>query len=68
MIILYLIGAYLLVGFVFAILFLLRWIQIVDEATHESPWTFKLTILPGCILFWPALLKRYLSKINTGHD
>ena len=66
MIILYCIGAYLVLGFLFSLVFISKWIHIVDEASHETSWSFKLTILPGCIVFWPVLLKKYLNaKSNT---
>lgn len=65
MMILYLAIAYLFIGALFAILFLIRLIRVVDEAAAESPWTFKLMIFPGCIVFWPVLLKKYLKARNT---
>lgn len=68
MVILYLVIAYLFAGIVFAILFLTRLIQVVDEATVESPWTFKLLIFPGCVVFWPVLLRKYLKVRNTSAD
>ena len=33
----------------------------MDDASNETPWAFKLTILPGCIVFWPVLFKKYLD-------
>lgn len=68
MVVLYLVIAYVVVGFVFALLFLWRGVERVDESVHGTPWTFKLTILPGCIVFWPVLLKKYLAVSNTEHD
>lgn len=60
MAIIYLTYGYLLGGLVFSIPFLSSWIKTVDGGSHESAWTFKLIILPGCIIFWPFLLRRYL--------
>jgi uncharacterized membrane-anchored protein len=68
MIALYLIGVYLVAGFVFAIVFLWRWIDRGDESVRGTPWTFKLTLLPGCIVFWPVLFKKYLTIINTSEN
>lgn len=68
MIFLYLISAYLIAGFVFALVFLGRWIDRVDESVHGAPWTFKLILLPGCMVFWPILFKKYLATINTSKN
>ncbi len=59
MVILYSILVYLIIGLIFSIIFLTKWIHHVDEASHETSWSFKLVILPGCIMFWPVLLKKY---------
>jgi hypothetical protein len=59
MIIIYFTLIYLVLGIVFSIPFLSKWIHTLDEATRESGLAFKLTILPGCVIFWPALLKKY---------
>jgi hypothetical protein len=62
MIILYTVAAYLAVGLGFSVPFLIKWIHQVDETSQETDWTFKLTILPGCIAFWPVLLRKYLQS------
>jgi hypothetical protein len=62
MIIIYTTIAYLSAGVMFSIPFLVKWIYRLDEATHESSLTFKLMIVPGCIIFWPVLLKKYLKS------
>ena len=59
MVIIYVVVIYLVVGLIFSIPFLLKWIHQLDEGAHESPWTFRLIILPGCIVFWPVLLEKY---------
>ena len=46
------------IGIVFAVFFPVKWINTIDEVAEKSPWTFKLMILPGCIVFWLALLKK----------
>ena len=65
---LYLVFAYTLLGGIFSIPFLFKWITIVDEAARESSWSFKIMILPGCIIFWPVLLKRYLTALKSQHN
>lgn len=59
MIIIYTTIVYLSLGAMFSIPFLVTWIHRLHEATHESGLAFKLMILPGCIIFWPVLLKKY---------
>ena len=65
MIILYLIMIYVSIGVFFAIIFLTKLIQSVDEGAIGSPWTFKVTIFPGCVILWPVLLRKYLKVRNT---
>lgn len=59
-------GVYLLCGLLFTIPFLLKGICIVDETAKGSSWGFKLIIVPGVIVFWPLLLKKWLTVIKTG--
>jgi membrane-anchored glycerophosphoryl diester phosphodiesterase (GDPDase) len=69
MIILYAVTGYLGAGLIFAIPFLIYGIGALDEAAKESPWSVKLTLLPGCIVFWPILLKKYIRVLKYGrHD
>ena len=62
MIIIYIVLTYAGIGLIFSIPFLSRWIHTLDEAANDSGIAFKLTILPGCIVFWPVLLKKYLQS------
>ncbi len=64
MILLYLIGAYVIAGALFAVPFLSKWIYDVDEAVQGTTWTFKLAIFPGCVVLWPSLLKKYIDTKN----
>ncbi len=61
MIILYLVAIYLLLGLAFAMPLLVKGIDVLDEATHATNWSFRLMILPGCVVFWPVLLSKYLK-------
>ena len=61
MLLLYLAALYIIAGILFAIPFLTRWIVIVDESAKGTSWSFRLLILPGSIVFWPVLLKKYLK-------
>jgi len=60
-IILVIITIYLLTGVLFSIVFLSKGIQQVDEGSHETRMGFRLIILPGCIIFWPVLLKKWMK-------
>ena len=62
MIIIYSTIAYLSLGAIFSIPFMIKWIYRLDEATCESSLAFKVAILPGCIIFWPVLLKKYWNS------
>lgn len=64
MLILYIIVTYILGGLVFSMIFLVRWIDKVDDATAETSWAFKLIILPGCIVFWPIMLRKTLIALK----
>ncbi len=52
---------YLICGLVFAIAFLIKGIAVVDEGAHGSGIGFRLIILPGVIVFWPLLLKKWIK-------
>lgn len=60
------VAAYGLVGFVFAIAFVLRGAAKIDHAAKSSPWSFRLMILPGAAVLWPVLLVKWMrAKKNT---
>jgi ABC-type multidrug transport system permease subunit len=53
---------YLLIGFMFAISFIVKGVNKIDEGAHGSGWGFKLIIIPGTIVFWPVLLKKWIQQ------
>ena len=55
-------GIYLLVGFVFGVIFAFAGAKSIDPSAAEGTWGFKLLIIPGCAIFWPCLLKRWVKK------
>lgn len=57
MLALYVIGLYLSLGIIFSFIFLLFLIENVDEGAKGSSWKFKMTVLPGCIVFWPVVMR-----------
>jgi len=54
-------GVYLFAGLVFAIPFVVKGVNKIDEGAHGSKWGFRIIIIPGTIVFWPLLLKRWLK-------
>jgi hypothetical protein len=59
--ILLIVGAYLAAGFVFAIPFVIKGVTKIDEGAIGSKWGFRLIIIPGTIIFWPLLLKKWMA-------
>ena len=53
-------GIYLVLGVFFALPFVFRGAQRVDDAATGTGWAFRLLIVPGCALLWPLLLRRWL--------
>jgi hypothetical protein len=63
--ILTLVAVYLFSGLCFAIPFVTRGVGKIDEGAKESGWGFRLIIIPGTIVFWPLLLRKWI-KMNKG--
>jgi hypothetical protein len=60
---------YLLIGLLFSLVFITKLIHRVDEAVANSPWTFRLMLIPGCIILWPILFKRWMTSLkDRRHD
>ena len=57
--ILFVVALFLLCGMVFTVFFIARGLQKIDEGVSGSSWGFRIIIIPGCILFWPVLLKKW---------
>jgi hypothetical protein len=67
-IILIIVTAYILCGLIFAIPFVIKGITAIDEGAHGSSIGFRIIIIPGVIIFWPFLLKRWIQSKHTSHD
>lgn len=63
-IILIIVAIYLFAGLVFAIPFVIRGVTQIDEGAIGSKWGFRLIIIPGTIVFWPVLLKKWREEIS----
>jgi len=57
--ILIIIGVYLLVGLVFCVALLIIGLPDMDPSTRKSGFGFKLIIVPGILVFWPILWKKW---------
>jgi hypothetical protein len=56
---------YLLSGVLFVIPFLIKGITKVDEGAHGGSTGFKVIIIPGVIVFWPVLLRKWIKKLTA---
>jgi len=67
-ILLLIVAAYLFCGLIFAIPFIAKGITIVDEGAHGSSIGFRIIIIPGAIVLWPFLLRKWIKAKSTGND
>jgi len=69
-IIISMVGLYLVLGFLFAIPFVIKGVTVIDpDGAHGTKWGFRLIIIPGTIVFWPVLLKKWLgANKKENHD
>jgi hypothetical protein len=56
---------YLAMGFLFAIPFVIKGVNKVDEGAHGGSIGFRIIIIPGTMVFWPLLLKKWLKAAKT---
>jgi hypothetical protein len=54
-------AVYLAAGLVFAIPFVIKGVTKIDEGAHDSKWGFRIIIIPGTMVFWPLLLKKWMK-------
>ena len=60
---------YFLFGFLFAILFVIKGVEKIDEEAHGGTLGFRIIIIPGAMVFWPLLMRKWIKSTNqTGHD
>ena len=55
------IAVYLFAGIVFTIFFQAKGLSKIDEGVHGSSWGFRIIIIPGSIIFWPVLFKKWVN-------
>ena len=60
---------YLICGFVFALAFVFKGAQAIDEGASDSTIGFKIIIIPASMVFWPLLLIKWIRVFkNQSHD
>lgn len=59
---------YLLLGVVFALVFVFKGVQKLDPDARQGSRGFRLIIIPGCALFWPILLRRWMRGTSTPEE
>ena len=62
------IGIYLVLGVLFAIAFMTMRLKHSDPDAEQATWGFRLIVLPGVILMWPALAKRWVTGVSTPQE
>ena len=65
-IILFVIEVYLALGLLFSIPFVIKGVTVIDpDGAQGTKWTFRVIIIPGTIIFWPVLLKKWINTKRT---
>jgi hypothetical protein len=62
-----LVSIYLLAGLLFAIAFVIKGVEKIDQAAHGSSFGFRVIIIPGAMIFWPWLLKKWVRSSKSVH-
>jgi len=57
-------GIYLVCGLAFALPFALIGAGKIDPHAAHGTWGFRLLIMPGTILLWPLLARRWLKGVH----
>ncbi len=58
----YVFYTYLIMGIIFAILFVAKGVDKVDENMHGTNWKLRLLLIPGLALLWPIMLKKLAAN------
>jgi hypothetical protein len=57
--------AYLAIGLVFAAWFVTSGVNRLDESMRHSPAGVRVLLVPGSVLLWAVLLKKYLQTTSN---
>ncbi len=60
-------GGYALIGFIFAIAFVISGVERVDQNATGSTRGFRLIIIPGVAGLWPVVLAKWLAARRGRH-
>ena len=63
-ILLYMVGTYLILGFIFTVPFLAKGIMKIDESAKNASIGFRIIIIPGVVVFWIFLLRKWIKANN----
>lgn len=62
-------AVYLAIGFLFVVPFVLKGVQKIDHGADGGSVGFRIIIIPGTIVFWPFLLKKWIHAVkHPSHD
>ena len=61
------IAIYLALGFIFSIAFITKGVDKLDEGANGASLGFRLIIIPGTMIFWPLLLRKWLNSSKANH-
>jgi hypothetical protein len=63
-----LLAAYLVMGFLFAIPFVLVGVKRIDPHAAHGSWGFRALLIPGTIFLWPLLARRWSAGAGEPPD
>lgn len=55
---------YLGCGLLFAIAFVVKGLEKTDEGAHGCSIGFRIIIIPGTMVFWPFLLRKWINTVK----
>lgn len=67
-ILLIVVAVYLAAGLVFAIPFVIKGVTKIDEGAIGSKWGFRLIIVPGVMVFWPLLFRKWMTQSGSNRE
>jgi len=63
-IILKVLGVYTGCGLLFSIAFVVKGVEKTDEGAHGCSIGFRIIIIPGTMVFWPLLLRKWINAVK----
>jgi hypothetical protein len=58
-------GGYAAIGVLVALALVVRGLARIDHAAQNSPWSFRLMILPGLAAVWPLMLVKWRRAVRN---